>query len=73
YSRRIVSNISILALLCILPACQIKPRQVFKGGPNQAIEMGQIRVAKSASAFLACGRLRGPLDGLSSIHYFSIR
>ncbi|MBZ2186252.1 MAG: hypothetical protein K7J46_16190, partial [Bryobacter sp.] len=49
-SRRIVSNISILALLCILPACQIKPRQVFKGGPNQAIEMGQIRVAKSPSS-----------------------
>ncbi|MFN9432156.1 MAG: hypothetical protein ACK6DX_18670, partial [Acidobacteriota bacterium] len=46
------SNISILALLCILPACQIKPRQVFKGGPNQAIEMGQIRVAKSQTALL---------------------
>ncbi len=52
YSRRIVSNNSSLALLCILPACQNMPVRVFKGGPNQTIEVGQIRVAKSVK--LAC-------------------
>jgi hypothetical protein len=41
YSRRIVSNNSILALLGILPACQKQAAQGLGGGPNQMIKVGQ--------------------------------
>jgi hypothetical protein len=57
YSRRICSNSSTLALLSTRPPLgRLSPKRstrymaFSKGGPNQSIEWGQIRVSKSPRA-----------------------